>query len=64
MFFMTRDLTYIEASDKKFPLVCTVRVLQGDHLVQIFYYTIHSLWLQEWGVDGFELEIYKFLGQI
>ena len=45
--FMTSDLTCIEASDKKFPLVCTVGVLQGDHLVQIFYYTIHSLLLQE-----------------
>ena len=30
--FMTRDLTCIESSDKKFPLVLPVGVLQGDHL--------------------------------
>ena len=32
---MTRDLTFIESNDNKFPLVLAVGVLQGDHLVQI-----------------------------
>ena len=40
-------------------------MLQGDRLVKIFYYTIHSLWLQEMvGVEVVEVELYKFLGQI
>ena len=33
---MTRDLTYIESSDKKNPLMLAAGVLQGDHLVLIF----------------------------
>ena len=36
VFFMTRDLTCIESTDKKFHLVLAVGVLQGDHLIQIF----------------------------
>ena len=33
--FMTRNLSCIEASDKKLSLVCTVGVVQGDFMVQI-----------------------------
>ena len=58
---MTRDFTCIEAYNKKFPFVCTVGVLQGDHLVHFFNIQFTAFGYRNGVVVSVELEIYKLL---